>query len=105
MDPQIDWRRPDGVPHDLVALWEDPTWRDLDSATVLMLRQQVLQRLEDGGAPSSSGPSFGSVVLDAAAFGLGVAAAMVAVGVGRAASQRPRVAPAPSRGRTRGGRG
>lgn len=42
---QIDWRRPAGVPYDLVALWYDPAWRDADAASTLRLRKEVISKL------------------------------------------------------------
>jgi MYXO-CTERM domain-containing protein len=75
-EPQIDTRVPEGVPTNLVALWYDDTWRDLDAAATFSLRQEVLSRLSRGNPrhPEPSGPGLGEAVLGAAAMGLGLAA-------------------------------
>lgn len=73
--PQIDTRAPEGVPTNLVALWYDDTWRDLDAAVTLSLRQKVLSRLSRSHAPrpeSSSGLGEALLGLGVATFGLGV---------------------------------
>lgn len=74
-EPQIDTRVPEGVPTNLVALWNDNTWRDLDAEVTLSLRREVLSRLSTGGRhPEPSGPGLGEAVLGAAAMGIGIAA-------------------------------
>lgn len=76
MTPNVEWSRPAGVPTDGVALWNDPTWRDLDAGTTMLLRSQVIATMTRGGTPPEpSSPTFALAALGAAAVGLGVAAA------------------------------
>lgn len=75
MTPDVDWKRPAGVPANGAALWEDETWRDLDAGETMLLRSQVVTAMSRGSAPPEpSSPSFALAALGAAAVGLGVAA-------------------------------
>lgn len=75
MTPDVDWKRPAGVPANGAALWEDTTWRDLDAGEAMLLRSQVVAAMSRGSAPPEpSSPNFALAALGAAAVGLGVAA-------------------------------
>lgn len=73
--PHVDWNRPAGVPANGRLLWEDPTWRDLDAGTIVLLRNQVILAMQGGGPAPEAGPGFGMAALAAGALGVGLAAA------------------------------